>query len=396
MKTIRKYQVGGVSLANPATSTAALTAAPALALTGLAKLAQYTYEHPETISYSIGKRKAEDEKRLAAQASLYNDAVENAAIRDENNARVANYYRNLLLNGPVVETTNGGTKTILGYDPKTGLITANFINTNGSRMEGTFPSVDYMSASGRNLALEGDSKIWIPNKGWYKGVLKGIEGNQLQYGTGEQLISAEPITINRDVNFGPITLKRENIVTLPKTLPIANLYDNIADIYVSNTEAIPVPEDSDEGQQIPDEATVEESTNVTEENVVPGPSNPDPNPNDKDDKEDKRSWIQKLYDVNLENPSKYQWLFQLNKPLNPFTIIPKTIGYGAPVLGIGELVGRPLVNSGRIERTPLEVILDWYFPKKKNNTDESQPIDELGAVMVMPASVDTDINIDQW
>ena len=35
-----------------------------------------------------------------------------------------------------------------------------------------------------------------------------------------------------------------------------------------------------------------------------------------------------------------------------------------------ELVTRPLVNSGRIEKTPVEYLLDLYLPKKEQNQPE--------------------------
>lgn len=37
-----------------------------------------------------------------------------------------------------------------------------------------------------------------------------------------------------------------------------------------------------------------------------------------------------------------------------------------------ELVTRPLVNSGRIEKTPVEYLLGLYLPKKEQN--QSEPV----------------------
>lgn len=352
MNIIKKYQFGGAIAAEPIIAALAKTVPVTLPLMGMGTALYMDYKYPEKTAYYKGTQRAQEALNMLQARNFQMEAAQNKAEAEAYNKGLAKYYSQTLANGPIVTPyINGGSKTITAYNPIEGTYVGRVEYPSGSYMEGTFPELNFRHINGANLAELSNATITYPNKGTFTAKLNSIDGNTAQYVPGTLVQGLTPT------------------VSLPASIAIDKLTN------VSQPIAVPLVMSKKFDFDFDDET--DETIESEETGVTPTPKEP---------KNPKNSWWKRIFrrkskDNSQNNTSKesssFDQIFRLDQPFGWYNAGRQMTGItlkSIPTLGaIGissELVTRPLVNSGRIEKTPIEYLLDLYLPKKEQNQPE--------------------------
>ena len=353
MNKIKKYQPGGVLAAEPIIAALAKAAPVILPLTGMGAALYMDYKYPEKTAYYKGTQRAQEALNMLQARNFQMEAAQNQAEAEAYNKGLAKYYSQKLANGPIVTPyINGGSKTITAYNPIEGTYVGKVEYPSGSYMEGTFPELNFRHINGADLAKLSNATITYPNKGTFTAKLNSIDGNTAQYVPGTLVQGLTP-TVNLPAS---IAIDRLTNVAQPSSVPLVMSkkfgFDDIEE----------------------DEIIESDETGVT-----PTPEEP---------KNPKNSWWKRIFrrkskdnsqNSTSKKSSSFDQIFRLDQPFGWYNAGRQMTGItlkSIPTIGtIGiasELVTRPLVNSGRIEKTPVEYLLGLYLPKKEQN--QSEPV----------------------
>ena len=355
MNKIKKYQFGGAIAAEPIIAALAKTAPVTIPLTGMGLALYMDHKYPERTAYYKGTQRAKTALDALAAREFQLEAAQNRAEAEAYNKGLAKYYNRALANGPIVTPyVNGGSKTITAYNPIEGTYVGKVEYPSGSYMEGTFPELNFRHINGADLAKLSNATITYPNKGTFTAKLNSIDGNTAQYVPGTLVQGLTP-TVNLPAS---IAIDRLTNVVQPSSVPLVMSKKFNFDFGFDDIEEDEIIEPDETG-------------------ATPTPEEP---------KNPKNSWWKRIFrrkskdnsqNSTSKKSSSFDQIFRLDQPFGWYNAGRQMTGItlkSIPTIGtIGiasELVTRPLVNSGRIEKTPVEYLLDLYLPKKEQNQPE--------------------------
>ena len=296
---------------------AGIPAAGPLALFGgLTALGIYNATHPHASSTHMQDLQAQLEGELRDGFEVYK-------------AKQARKYQEKLANGEYV--TPSGTH-ITSYNPET------------------------MELSGYKIADNGD--IVYNTKNVYTGEFGPsvyYDANTRAHYEGINTPYINTIEVSKGENLMPWSI-------IPTTTPAELTFDN-------TIVAAPL-----EGLYVAKEKNKSEDNAKPEETIKPEETPEPEEPND--------SWWKRIFGRNSKGNSPkesrgFDQTFRLDQPFNWYNAGAQITGHtlkSLPTIGVistlSELLTRPLVNSGRIEKTPIEYLLDLYIPKEKQTQPE--------------------------